>query len=544
MKKLLLLLIFCIPLSAQAVTYSFGSGGFLTPSNPPPCSGGSWSRSGSVFTCTGRVILGNGDEVYVSTGFFEGLDDITVVANNGFQLTNNVIGTSDKNINLQSGYGSIIASGSNTIVGNVSSADGSINLTNTTIVGDVTTQSTLTMTGGSVSGDIVARNGVSLTNTEVDGAITAATGSIQLNGGRVNGLVTSSCCTVTSNGTNLLGGARSNSSSINITGGILQGDFYAANNPATFTGVTMLSGTITGASKIDLTDSRIGSPTGTVIVTAQSGAITLENTGAYGDFTAPSWSTVNVDGNSFIIGSCIPGSTPASACQATQPLTCIDDSLNSSAFSENWVSSRFSGNFTPALSGSRLLLTQDVGYQSPATTLQRWFPADNNLIEIEFDHYAWSRNGGRGADGIAVVLSDATVTPQAGSFGGSLGYAQRDNGDNVFSGGWLGIALDEFGNFSNARGGRQDGDRIVQQSVSVRGSGTGLSGYRYITGTGTLSPSIDRRNSQNARPGYRYRIVIDARANNTAYVSVQRSTNNGNSYTTLIQPINVADEEF
>src|SRR5690606_19656798 len=44
--------------------------------------------------------------------------------------------------------------------------------------------------------------------------------------------------------------------------------------------------------------------------------------------------------------------------------------------------------------------------------------------------------------------------------------------------------------------------------------------------------------------GYRYRIVIDARANNTAYVSVQRSTNNGNSYTTLIQPINVADEEF
>src|SRR5690606_36645861 len=96
------------------------------------------------------------DEVYVYTGFFEGLGDITVVANNGFQLTNNVIGTSAKNINLQSDYGSIIASGSNTIVGNVSSAYGSINLTNTTIAGDVTTQSTLTSTGGSVSGDIVA----------------------------------------------------------------------------------------------------------------------------------------------------------------------------------------------------------------------------------------------------------------------------------------------------------------------------------------------------------------------------------------------------
>src|SRR5690606_4749657 len=204
-------------------------------------------------------------------------------------------------------------------------------------------------------GEHFPRTVVSLPIPEVKGAIPAATGSIQLNGGRVTGLVTSSCCTVTSNGTNLLGGARSNSSSINITGGILQGDFYAANNPATLTIVTMQSGAITGTSKIDLTDSRIGSPTGMINVNRQSGTITPENTGAYGDYTALSWITVNVDGNSFIIGSCIPGSTPASACQATQPLTCIDDSLNSSAFSENWVSSRFSGNFTPALSGSRLL---------------------------------------------------------------------------------------------------------------------------------------------------------------------------------------------
>ncbi len=330
---------------------------------------------------------------------------------------------------------------------------------------------------------------------------------------------------------------------MSITGGTIAGDFSSPNNPANFVGVTMTGGTI-NAGTVNFTESALGSASSPVTVESRFDDITLNNTGAYGDFTAPSWSTVNVDGNSFIIGSCIPGSTPASACQATQPLTCIDDSLNSSAFSENWVSSRFSGNFTPALSGSRLLLTQDVGYQSTATTLQRWFPADNNLIEIEFDHYAWSRIRGTGADGIAVVLSDATVTPQAGSFGGSLGYAQRDNGNNGFAGGWLGIALDEYGNFSNATEGRQEGDGFVPQSVSVRGSGTGLSGYRYITGTGTLSPRIDRRNSQNARPGYRYRIVIDARANNTAYVSVQRSTNNGNSYTTLIQPINVADEEF
>ena len=539
MKKILLLLMFCMPLCAQAVTYSFGSGGFFTPNNPPPCSGGSWSRSGSVFTCTGRVVLADGDEVYVSTAAFEGLGNITVVANNGFEIINNIMGTSAKTITLQSGYGSINTSGTNTINGSVNSASGAINMSNTTVTGSITTQSVLTMNGGSVGGNITANNGVNLTQTNVTGTITSSNGSITLSGGQVNGLVRSQCCGVVTNNTDLLGGARSDSSFITITGGTLQGNFYAANNPATFSGVTLLSGAVSGASTIEFSNSSLGSPLGSVTVSSQSGAITLNDTTAYGDFTAPVWSSVIANGSSMIIGNCIPGSTPATACQTTPALTCFSDNFNRSSLGNEWISSRFSGDFTPSVMAQRLLLTQDVVSQATATTLQRWFPAQGNLVEIEFDHFAWSGDGGSGADGIALVFSDATVTPQTGSSGGSLGYAQSSDADG-FAGGWVGIALDEYGNFSNPTEGRLGGPGSRAQSISVRGSGSGQNGYRYITGTATLTPAIDRRSNSAAGPGYRYRITIDARMNNAAYVSVQRRTSSGGSFSTLIAPVNVA----
>ena len=126
-------------------------------------------------------------------------------------------------------------------------------------------------------------------------------------------------------------------------------------------------------------------------------------------------------------------------------------------------------------------------------------------MTVEFDQYAYKTSGTSGADGMAVVLSDATLTPQPGAFGGPLGYGYK-TGISGFAGGWLGVGLDEYGNYAN-EGKYQPG--VAAQAVSIRGSGSGTSGYRYLTGTASnLNPPVDSGTNSN-RP-HRYRITVDS----------------------------------
>lgn len=222
----------------------------------------------------------------------------------------------------------------------------------------------------------------------------------------------------------------------------------------------------------------------------------------------------------------------------TPPLQCFTDNFSQSALSNDWVVSRSSGSFTPAIVSGRMRLTEAKSNQSTASTYQRLFPAANNLVEIQFDHYAY---GGNGADGIALVLSDAGITPQPGAFGGPLGYGYKP-GISGFAGGWLGVGIDEFGNFSGEGGGGSIGQR--RQSVVVRGSGAGTSGYNYLRGTcnngmsnpsgNCLSPTVD---GNNVSPAHRYKITIDSQVSGESMVKIERNT--GSGFVTLIPAFNV-----
>lgn len=154
-------------------------------------------------------------------------------------------------------------------------------------------------------------------------------------------------------------------------------------------------------------------------------------------------------------------------------------------------------------------MTSAVGNQSTAATLQRLVPAAGNLVTLEFQQYAW---GGNGADGIVFVLSDAAVTPQPGAYGGSLGYA-NNNLLSGFAGGWIGVGIDEYGNYSRTNESRRglppgwttpnginpapSGLR-PRTAVVVRGS---MPNYYFIAGTNTLSPGIDVTGGSTAQPG-------------------------------------------
>lgn len=256
------------------------------------------------------------------------------------------------------------------------------------------------------------------------------------------------------------------------------------------------------------------------------GAITAKNISLNGG------SSVRFDSNASNIN-VVPDCSPVPVLQ------CFNDNFSQSTLSNDWVVSKSSGGFTPSIQGGRLRLTEAKSDQSTASTYQRLFPGKANLVEIQFDHYAY---GGNGADGIAVVLSDASITPQPGAFGGPLGYGYKP-GINGFAGGWLGFGIDEFGNFSGEGGSSNVGQR--RQSVAVRGSGVGTSGYSYLRGAcsnGTtntngscLSPAVD---GNNVSPAHRYKITIDSQAANQSIVKIERNT--GSGFVTLVPAFNAA----
>ncbi|MDO8595846.1 MAG: hypothetical protein Q7R45_04395 [Sulfuricaulis sp.] len=227
------------------------------------------------------------------------------------------------------------------------------------------------------------------------------------------------------------------------------------------------------------------------------------------------------------------GATQSVALKAA-PLICYTDNFNRAdgAPGSDWVVSNTSGGFgSPVIVNNRLRLTDASGNVATMATLQRLFPGSGNRIEVDFDHFAYGFVG-CAADGIAVTLSDSGVTAVPGGYGGSLGYAQR-TGINGFAGGWLGVGIDEYGNFSNPTEGRNGGPGFRVDSVAVRGSGSGTTGYAYHAGTAAnLVPQVD--NNGAAVPPHHYRIIVDHSNGVNAMVSVERNT--GAGYVMLVAP--------
>jgi len=202
-------------------------------------------------------------------------------------------------------------------------------------------------------------------------------------------------------------------------------------------------------------------------------------------------------------------------------VSCFDDDF-SNGLDEEWRVLKASGGFTPHIvevgSDHRLRITNDKHNLSTAITKDVLFPSAENLIIIEFDYYAYGGcSDGKygvtpkyfGADGISNILFDSTVgsEPVPGGFGGSLGYAQLVTNDETkygFEGGWLGLGLDEYGNFGNCNEGREGGfspnatqscedvggmNKVFNHGnvAVIRGDGDGMTGYHFLEGV-AVSP--------------------------------------------------------
>ncbi|MDX1810171.1 MAG: LamG-like jellyroll fold domain-containing protein [Sulfurospirillaceae bacterium] len=238
------------------------------------------------------------------------------------------------------------------------------------------------------------------------------------------------------------------------------------------------------------------------------------------------------------VGKNYDGSTRvAPTCTALKE--CFSDNFNRTSLGDKW-SIISTGTHPPDVTDNKLMLTKNIGNISSGVSLVGSFPSNNNIIQIEFEGNAYA---GSGADGVSVILSDANTTPVAGGFGGSLGYAPK-NEILGFAGAWLGFGLDEYGNFADDNDGNKGRgctyrptSRILD-SLTIRGRGDSnrLNGYCFIANSGNLATStgvgIDDTSSATPAPKSNYKFIIDTR-NNQTLITVYRDIHDGNGYVLL-----------
>jgi len=178
------------------------------------------------------------------------------------------------------------------------------------------------------------------------------------------------------------------------------------------------------------------------------------------------------------------------------------------------------GGGSDAVGSGALRLTSAARNQASIVIYNRPINESSGL-SITFNIHAY---GGNGADGISFFLIDGNASPtQAGSVGGSLGYSSNGTTPGLV-GGYLGIGFDEFGNFSNSTYGA-GGPGTLPESVAVHGSQA--NSYKYLAGTGTLSPSID--NPTGSRSTSQKAVQIDLTP--AGLLSVKIDLNNDGNFT-------------
>lgn len=129
-----------------------------------------------------------------------------------------------------------------------------------------------------------------------------------------------------------------------------------------------------------------------------------------------------------------------------------------------------------------LRLTSDDKNQKGWAYIDKAFPSTLGLL-VQFEYKVWSSGGMNRqglADGLSVFLYNGETNSggfKPGHHGGSLVYAGGPlDGENGLSNGYLGIGLDEFGNFSLAGASTSSNDKGLVQipnSIALRGGAAG-----------------------------------------------------------------------
>jgi len=230
----------------------------------------------------------------------------------------------------------------------------------------------------------------------------------------------------------------------------------------------------------------------------------------------------------------------SSAIGSASAQTVISESFRNSSVT-GWTFGNNGGGFNPTLTTNLatnpdsagngwLRLTSNGGNQATYARSDQVFNGTNATISVQFSYATWN---GTGADGITFFLADASKPVSVGAYGGSLGYAQKTIAGgapadiNGMNGGYIGLGIDEYGNYSNATEGRVGGIGAVPNAIAVRGPGQGLTGYEYLGGTTGLGTALAFPGSTTRPSGTNSRtvqVVITATNQMTVYLQAGDGT--------------------
>ncbi|MCX5127257.1 hypothetical protein [Streptomyces sp. NBC_00347] len=144
-----------------------------------------------------------------------------------------------------------------------------------------------------------------------------------------------------------------------------------------------------------------------------------------------------------------------------------------------------SGNASYPEGGGWLRLTSASSTQAGTWKLKDSFPSSLGILaEFSYATYGGTAFEGKRGDGLSFYLADGAAADGVGASGGALGYACSGAADSCATSGvpgaYLGIGLDEFGNFSSNTVGN-GGPGAQPNKIVVRGGGSGRTGYRFAT---------------------------------------------------------------
>ncbi|MDW1911877.1 MULTISPECIES: DUF6701 domain-containing protein [unclassified Vibrio] len=541
----------------------------------------------TTYVCPNGLTLNNGDTIVSDS-------KMTIRVRGTIQLAgNNQIGKSNAHIDLinetsdvigdNGGYdiygdieshGKIQLKNRSHVYGSILSTHGEVILSQAVIEGNVTSKTSTIKTEQSdniIRGNVEAAGTVTLKQTHVEGSVTSIGGEVKTeqSGNEIQGDISASS-RVTLNETKVTGDVTSKGLEV-----ILEANNQVHGNILALHKVDIKNSLVCGrvestGSEVSLTNSKLDQNRGvyTLSEAIQShGKATVKSSTVCGSVNSKSHSYEYNDSDIYCgvdDPNCQPPQTGECPIEAvallcpelvpvippTQQCSLLpEENFNSGSLS-NWSVMGFGTSDEPHISDGRFILNSNKPEQATASAYNYIFPSDQNYLEIEFDHNAY---GGNGADGVALVISDASVPPQTGAFGGPLGYGMKllknhypevSKDVEGFAGGWLGIGIDEFGNYI-----REGSEKIVSNSVAdnvgVRGQGVQdangkwLKGYPYITGK-KYSSSLDNRKGKEKL--HRYKVVLNSRNTDTITLAVFRKVGKNGGWDPVIEEFNVLEK--